>query len=185
MNISETDEGFDVELEFSLSALSKSECDAYVHHLEAAIKAVTEHCTSNQAVLTQADAPNTNLSLATLSHVSGNAHQLPNQILPLSTLQQGLYFHAQLSQETSTYVNQITLPISGADASQLEEGWKALMKRHSILRSTLHQVEGQAHLYVWDDLPITSRVFDGREEVGFELESYKRCLLYTSDAADD
>ncbi|ERB65996.1 hypothetical protein N779_07290 [Vibrio coralliilyticus OCN008] len=51
------------------------------------------------------------------------------------------------------------------------------MKRHSILRSTLHQVEGQAHLYVWDDLPITSRVFDGREEVGFELESYKRSLI--------
>ncbi|NOI80256.1 amino acid adenylation domain-containing protein [Vibrio tubiashii] len=177
LNICETDDGFDVDLEFSLSALSKSECDAYVHHLEAAIKAVTEHCTSNSAVLTQADAPNTNLSLVTLSHVSGNAHQLPNQILPLSTLQQGLYFHAQLSQDTSTYVNQITLPISGADAAQLEEGWKALMKRHSILRSTLHQVEGQAHLYVWDDLPITSRVFDGREEVGFELESYKRSLI--------
>ncbi|MCG9580581.1 amino acid adenylation domain-containing protein [Vibrio tubiashii] len=177
LNISETDDGFDVELEFSLSALSKSECDAYVHHLEAAIKAVTEHCTSNSAVLTQADAPNTHLSLATLSHVSGNAHQLPNQILPLSTLQQGLYFHAQLSQETSTYVNQITLPISGADAARLEEGWKVLMKRHSILRSTLHQVEGQAHLYVWDDLPIMSRVFDGREEVGFELDSYKRSLI--------
>lgn len=177
LNISETDEGFDVELEFSLSALSKSECDAYVHHLEAAIKVVTEHCTSNSAVLTQADAPNTNLSLATLSHVSDNAHQLPNQILPLSTLQQGLYFHAQLLQDTSTYVNQITLPIFGADAGQLEEGWKALMKRHSILRSTLHQVEGQAHLYVWDDLPIMSRVFDGREEVGFELESYKCSLI--------
>ncbi len=177
LNISETDDGFDVDLEFSLFALSKSECDAYVHHLEAAIKAVTEHCTSNSAVLTQADAPNTNLSLVTLSHVSGNAHLLPNQILPLSTLQQGLYFHAQLSQDTSTYVNQITLPISGADAAQLEEGWKALMKRHSILRSTLHQVEGQAHLYVWDDLPITSRVFDGREEVGFDLESYKRSLI--------
>ncbi|WP_333004516.1 amino acid adenylation domain-containing protein [Vibrio coralliilyticus] len=177
LNISETDDGFDVDLEFSLSALSKSECDAYVHHLEAAIIAVTEHCTSNSAILTQADAPNTHLSLATLSNVSDNAHQLPNQILPLSTLQQGLYFHAQLSQETSTYVNQITLPISGADAGQLEEGWKALMKRHSILRSTLHQVEGQAHLYVWDDLPITSRVFDGREEAGFELELYKRSLI--------
>ncbi|AIW16133.1 non-ribosomal peptide synthetase [Vibrio tubiashii] len=177
LNISETDGGFDVEMEFSLSALSESECDAYVRHLESAIKVVTEHCTSNPAVLTHADAPNTNLSLVTLSHVSGNAHLLPNQILPLSTLQQGLYFHAQLSQDTSTYVNQITLPISGADAAQLEEGWKALMKRHSILRSTLHQVEGQAHLYVWDDLPITSRVFDGREEVGFELESYKRSLI--------
>ncbi|MDC5705048.1 non-ribosomal peptide synthetase [Vibrio europaeus] len=177
LNISETDDGFDVELEFSLSALPKDQCDVYVHHLEAAIKAMTEHCTSNQAVLTQADAPNTHLSLATLSHVSGNAHQLPNQILPLSTLQQGLYFHAQLSQETSTYVNQITLPIFGADARQLEEGWKVLMKRHSILRSTLHQVEGQAHLYVWDDLRITSRVFDGREEAGFELESYKRSLI--------
>ena len=177
LNISETDDGFDVELEFSLFALPKSQCDAYVRHLKSAIKAMTQHCTSNPAVLTQADAPNTHLSLATLSHVSSNAHQLPSQILPLSTLQQGLYFHAQLSQDTSTYVNQITLPISGADAAQLEEGWKALMKRHSTLRSTLHQVEGQVHLYVWDDLPITSKVFDGREEAGFELESYKRSLI--------
>ncbi|WP_076587744.1 non-ribosomal peptide synthetase [Vibrio ostreicida] len=177
VNISETDLGLTFDVEFAQEALTSSQSEQFLEQLQAVAEQLSNHCESQPPILSIAEAPNTKLTAQSLARISQDMAILPNKVLPLSTLQQGLYFHTQLSQDKSTYVNQITLPIKGADVSKLIEGWQFLMQRHAILRSTVHQVEGEAHLFVWDSLQLANTLVDAGEMSDFDLDAYRQSII--------
>ncbi|WP_339387063.1 amino acid adenylation domain-containing protein [Vibrio caribbeanicus] len=177
VNVSERNSFFEFEFEFDQDAVSDAQTLDYISQVKSNVQIIQQYCSEQNAILTTADAPNTGLDLVRLVEISGSMDKLPSQILPLSALQQGLYFHSLLSQDSSTYVNQITLPIHGADIQGLESAWMTLMERHSILRSTVHHIDGQACLMVWKDLPINSCVLDSRDTKDFDLDIYKKEIV--------
>ena len=182
VNISETDQGIEFDIELDHPLFSESQSERFIQHLDQAAKAITQHCQQYSAILTQQDALGTALNQASLTAISQAIlsqpdGQLPEKILPLSTLQQGLYFHSQLAKDKHTYVNQITLPIHGAEPNKLLACWQQLMQRHTMLRSTISQVEGQAHLLVWSSLPLISSYQDAREQKGCRLTQIQQHLV--------
>ncbi|WP_394211426.1 amino acid adenylation domain-containing protein [Enterovibrio calviensis] len=180
LNVSESDHGVLVEIEFDTLHFDDSAMLAFVMALDTAVDTMVDECLS-PSVLTKNDAPMTALSLHTLADISGIAPRLPSRILPLSALQQGLYFHAQLSGARRTYVNQISLPLKGMNAERLFDAWTSLMDRHGILRSTVVVLDGQPHLIEWPSLSMVGGVVDntsrenltvfkqGLVDEGFEL----------------
>lgn len=176
-NISETDQGlrFDIELD---SQLDKGDL---VNALQTTMETITTYCRENAPRLTLKNAPYTDLDLPTLATVSQRLfdldNELPEKILPLSTLQQGLYFHTQLANKKSTYVNQITLPIKGASPDKLVQCWQTLMARHAILRTTISHIGGQAHLLTWPSLTLKHEVKNIQQDLTFSLSDYKSQLI--------
>lgn len=166
---------FDVEANSAL--FTTPECqllfDAFSHSADM----IRHYCQSEVPLLTVLDAPNTGLNQSRLTVLSHQAKHLPAQILPLSALQQGLYFHARLSDKNDTYVNQITLPVQGADPERLISCWQQLMQRHAALRSTISQIDGQARLMVWDSLELQNELLDVRGQSSFCLKEYQQRLV--------
>lgn len=182
INISETEQGLEFAIELDSQLFSEQEANQLIQHLDQSVVAITQHCQQHALILTTHDAKGTELSQTTLITISqsllaGDDTRLPEKILPLSTLQQGLYFHAQLSNQQHTYVNQITLPIRGAEPSKLLACWQTLMERHAMLRSTISQIDGQAHLFVWPELTLNRSYQDERRNQAFDLQHTKRQFI--------
>ncbi|MGO3343837.1 MAG: amino acid adenylation domain-containing protein [Marinomonas sp.] len=182
INIAETDQGLEFAIELDNQLFSEQEANNLIQYLEQFVATIIQYCQQHTPILTTHDAKGTELNQTTLTTISQSLSteddsRLPEKILPLSTLQQGLYFHAQLSNQQHTYVNQITLPIRGAEPSKLLVCWQTLMERHAMLRSTISQIDGQAHLFVWPELTLKSSYQDERRNQAFNLPHAKRHLI--------
>ncbi|MEM1319017.1 MAG: amino acid adenylation domain-containing protein [Bacteroidota bacterium] len=65
--------------------------------------------------------------------------QLISAIYPLSSLQEGLLFHALYDASSPVYVEQLSLGLpTGVDMVQFKKAWEYLMRNHSILRSAFY-----------------------------------------------
>ncbi|GAA5644434.1 non-ribosomal peptide synthetase [Vibrio proteolyticus] len=177
LNIHDNNEQLLFDIEVDGEIFPAAERQRLLDALSQSWEAMLRYCQEQDPILTVRDAPDTGLEQCTLTALSHQAKRLPQRILPLSTLQQGLYFHARLSEARNTYVNQITLPIHGADPARLADCWQQLMRRHSVLRSTVSQIDGQAQLMVWDSLEVHCEQVDGLKQPSFSLEAYKQGLV--------
>ncbi|MBY7731497.1 amino acid adenylation domain-containing protein [Vibrio splendidus] len=166
---------WDVELDSN--CFNESEVEVLHAAFNSSIARLHDLFIEADSVLTKADAPLVHLSQLQLNQLCNgvsSAGSLPNTILPLSTLQQGLYFHAKLSDSDSTYVNQITLPFNNVDLPKMIEAWQGVMQRHQMLRSTLFSFDGNAYLAEWPELRLDYQVLDVRKRSQFELGEYKK-----------
>ncbi|BFM50688.1 amino acid adenylation domain-containing protein [Marinomonas sp. THO17] len=182
LNLSETKQGILFDLETDEALFDAQQVEQLIQQLASAADTITQYCQHQSPILTTQDAKLTSLTQPNLTQVSHNLlsrqnTQLVDKILPLSALQQGLYFHTQLANNQHTYVNQITLPIEGANADKLLSCWQQLMARHSMLRSTISQIEGQAHFLVWPNLPVSSAYHDVRDQDEVSLNSLQQNLI--------
>ncbi|WP_342149802.1 amino acid adenylation domain-containing protein [Methylorubrum sp. SB2] len=64
------------------------------------------------------------------------------QSYPLTPMQQGLLFHAQLAPGDTAYVNLLAVTLDGLDPQQFRAAWRGAFARHDILRSTFHACDG-------------------------------------------
>lgn len=64
-----------------------------------------------------------------------------SKLYPLSPMQEGMLFHANLDTNTSMYVEQYSLPLSGSmDISKMEQAFNSIIQRYDVLRSIfVHQ----------------------------------------------
>ncbi|MCG8392483.1 MAG: condensation domain-containing protein, partial [Pseudomonadales bacterium] len=158
---------------------------------------LARHCEQHAPILTPADMP---LASLTQSQLDVLPHR-PEQVLPLSPLQSGLLFHAQLSDCNSTYVNQLVLPLTGLEPQRMKQAWQQLLQRHGVLRTALLPVNDGAvrHQAVWpaEQVALPWRERDLRQsgdpeaycqqllDRGFDLESaplWRVDLLRTDDS---
>ncbi|MEQ3725036.1 amino acid adenylation domain-containing protein [Alcanivorax sp.] len=159
---------------------------------------LAQHCASQAPILTPADVPLASLKQAQLDSLA----QHPEQILPLSPLQAGLLFHSQLSDNNSTYVNQLVLPLTGVQPARMRQAWQALLERHGVLRNSLlpAALSETRHQVVWsleqvslpwseqdlraDGAPDLETWCQQRLKTGFDLHSaplWRVDLLRTSE----
>ncbi|MET3717902.1 amino acid adenylation domain-containing protein [Pseudomonas sp. PvP001] len=110
----------------------------------ATLAGLIDHCLSpGVAGVTPADFPLAQLTQAQLDALPVAAADLED-LYPLSPLQQGLLFHALQGGTRSTYVNQVSVPLSDVDGLRFAEAWERVTREHAILRAG----------FVWDgDLP--------------------------------
>ncbi|WP_394251542.1 amino acid adenylation domain-containing protein [Vibrio profundi] len=148
--------------------------------LKGSVELLSKLFKSASPALTKADTPLVDFSQPQLDDLCVQAKgqsSLPNTLLPLSTLQQGLYFHAKLSDSDSTYVNQITLPLTNVNVSKMMVAWQSVMDRHQMLRSTLFSFDGNAYMAEWSELKLESYLHDVRQRKHFDVEGFKEELV--------
>ncbi|KQT57021.1 hypothetical protein ASG52_02790 [Methylobacterium sp. Leaf456] len=76
----------------------------------------------------------------TLRHFTGTEPEA--QSYPLTPMQQGLLFHAQLAPGDTAYVNLLAVTLDGLDPERFRAAWRGVFARHDILRSTFHARDG-------------------------------------------
>ncbi|MCC6861343.1 MAG: AMP-binding protein, partial [Bryobacterales bacterium] len=127
-------------------------------------------------------------------------------IYPLSPMQQGMLFHAELAPETAVYVEQTSCLLNGAlDVTVFERAWQRVMDRHAVLRTAFvsGQVEEPVQV-VYRRLPLPLQKEDWRgmpeeeqrhrfrqfvidqRQTGFELPAaplFRIALIETGDGA--
>lgn len=166
---------WDVELDSH--SFKQVEVEALPAAFDSSIERLHELFIEANPVLTSNDVPLVELIQTQLNQLCAGASSsssLPRTILPLSTLQQGLYFHAKLSESNSTYVNQIALPLNNVDVTKMIDAWQGVMNRHQMLRSTLFSFDGGAYLAEWPELSLDYTILDVRKRSQFDLDSYKQ-----------
>src|ERR1700722_20197396 len=77
-------------------------------------------------------------------------------IYPLSPMQQGMLFHTLEAPTSGVYLEQASVELENLSVSALREAWKAVLRRHSVLRTSFIWEEIESPLQVVErevDLP--------------------------------
>jgi amino acid adenylation domain-containing protein/non-ribosomal peptide synthase protein (TIGR01720 family) len=149
--------------------------DDYAQELNALI----DHCCAvEMPQATPSDFPLARISQAQLDALPVTT---PEDLYPLSPMQQGMLFHTLYEPEIGAYISQLRLDIQGLDPQRFAQAWQTALERHDILRSSFHwQGLYTAHQAIVREvaLPLevleasdTDALADTERAQGFELGS--------------
>ncbi len=114
-----------------------------------------------------------------LRYLGVEAKQVEN-ILPLSTMQEGILYHSIADENSNAYFEQFTYRIRGELHKQsFEQSWNELAKRHSALRTSIVYDQSREPIQVvLRDRPVPFYYEDwrsfSREEQNQKLEEYQQ-----------
>ncbi|MDI9897100.1 amino acid adenylation domain-containing protein [Rhodococcus sp. IEGM 1381] len=148
---------------FPTTLLSEPDVQALAEHWRDALTSIVEHGGRDGAGgLTPSDLPLVHLSQRDIERIES---ELPavGDIWPLSPLQNGLLFHASISEATTdVYTTQIQLHLGGdVDADRLHTAADRILERYSNLRTAfLRDETGTAVQVVVDSVRVPWRTVD-------------------------
>lgn len=129
------------------------------------------------------DEPLVDVGEAELAEIQG-AHPLPvEELLPLTPLQQGFFFHALTGGDGDTYVVQQVLDLAGpVDASLLRRAAQRLLDRHAPLRAAFRQRPDGTPVQIiarnaelpWREVDLSSQDGEVRESLGDAVAADER-----------
>ena len=136
-----------------------------------ALNGLISHClTPGVGRYTASDFPLARLTQPAFEALASRYSDLED-VYPLSSLQQGLLFHALYAGAEDPYLTQLCLDLSGSlDIGRLHRAWEKLFDRHAVLRSAIVQT-GDTPLQVVRrglKLPWQQEVWSGLDEAAFE-----------------
>ncbi|QRN95172.1 non-ribosomal peptide synthase/polyketide synthase [Archangium violaceum] len=86
------------------------------------------------------------------------------EVYPLSALQQGLLFHAQMEPGSGLYVEQMSWEVNGAlEVDAFRRAWEGVLARTAVLRTS----------FVWDELKEPLQVVQERVALPFEERDWR------------
>ncbi|MFK8332687.1 non-ribosomal peptide synthetase [Pseudomonas sp. BJa5] len=133
-----------LEWQFDQALFTPETIQALADALGEQLHRLIEHCCApDQGAVTPKDVPLAQLSQAQLDRLIDSPRQLED-LYPLSPMQQGMLFHAQLDGGQGDYLQQLQLDVAGLDIERFKRAWQATLDSHGILRSSFHWGEGLA-----------------------------------------
>ncbi|QET05158.1 amino acid adenylation domain-containing protein [Cupriavidus pauculus] len=140
----------DGELAFTLT-LADPAFTPFAGRLRGALEDIVAHCLQAPAgALTPSDVPLSGLTQAQLDPLAGAAIA---DIYPLTSMQQGMLFHALYTPDAGMYVNQIAVDLEGLDADRMRRAWNDTIAAHDILRTAFLHVDGKPLQAVMHSVP--------------------------------
>ena len=130
--LQEPDGTLSLNLAVSSGQIAFAKQQAFLTTLEQEITALIRCCEDGGPWLTPSDVPLASLDQSDLDALAAQGIE---DVLPLTSLQQGLLFHTRLSRHRDTYVNQLSIPVKDIEPERFRSVWQQLMDRHPVLRS--------------------------------------------------
>ncbi|WUO35196.1 amino acid adenylation domain-containing protein [Streptomyces sp. NBC_00286] len=147
------------------AGLRLSSRDVFRHRTVAALAEAADVRTDTQD--TEQDTPLLRLTEAELAELQGEHPVAVQELLPLSPLQEGFYFHSLVDgADRDTYVVQQALELSGpVDGETLRRAAQRVLERHAPLRACFRQLaDGRPVQIVTDGLELPWREVDLSEQ---------------------
>jgi amino acid adenylation domain-containing protein/non-ribosomal peptide synthase protein (TIGR01720 family) len=137
---------------------------ALAESLLAALRELIAHCRSAEAGgYTPSDFPLAGLDQATIDRLFGNDRRI-EAVYPLSSLQQGMLFHALYAPAGGDYITQMRFVFEGTlDRDAFVTAWQQVMDRYAILRTG----------FVWDGLDEPLQVVRKNVALPFALHDWR------------
>ncbi|WP_325437736.1 non-ribosomal peptide synthase/polyketide synthase [Pseudomonas nitroreducens] len=173
-----------LEVTYSSAMFDAADIDELQALLRAELQALVAYCLATPRKLEAAELPLVELDQAQL-----DALPLPagvDDLYPLSPMQQGMLFHALDVPGSSLYVNQLRVDLDGLDEARFLDAWRAVIARHTNLRSgflasadsaplqfVLREVQLPVQSFDWRDQQVSEQqlesVADAQRNLGFDL----------------
>ncbi|HEY0735645.1 MAG TPA: amino acid adenylation domain-containing protein [Herpetosiphonaceae bacterium] len=153
-----------IEWTYSQHHHSRETIAALAESLLAALRELIAHCRSAEAGgYTPSDFPLAGLTQQQIDRLFGNDRQI-EAVYPLSSLQQGMLFHALYAPAGGDYITQMRFVFGGAlDRDALVMAWQQVTDRYAILRTG----------FIWEDLDEPLQVVRKQVAVPFALHDWR------------
>ncbi|HKV42521.1 MAG TPA: amino acid adenylation domain-containing protein [Blastocatellia bacterium] len=142
IDASVTDGQIQIEWSYSDRIHHRSTIERLADAFTANLRRLADHCLARETRQhTPSDFPLARIEQHTLDRISTNGWRI-DDIYPVSPMQEGMIFHSLLSPGSGLYCTQLACTLKGSlDASAFEQTWRAILDRHSILRTA----------FIWQD----------------------------------
>jgi amino acid adenylation domain-containing protein/non-ribosomal peptide synthase protein (TIGR01720 family) len=130
----------------------------------AALRALIAHCCSAEAGgYTPSDFPLARLDQNTLDRLVGSGRQVED-IYPLATMQQGMFFHTLRSPGSGMYVEQLSCVFQGdLNITAFQQAWRWVVEQHAILRTA----------FVWEGLEQLLQISYAQVDLPWEMADWR------------
>ncbi|MEY9927498.1 amino acid adenylation domain-containing protein/non-ribosomal peptide synthase protein (TIGR01720 family) [Catenulispora sp. GP43] len=183
------DDTLEISWHYSVGRHSEQTVTALAQNMLRALEGIVEHCDSPGAGgRTPSDFPLARLDQAAVDRIVGDGRAVAD-LYPLTPMQAGMLFHGLLEPDSSTYLNQVQLVLSGVtDVDALAEAWQRAADANPILRTRLSWQDSAEPVQVvqqravipvtrhdWTGQPAdrieqqTARLLDADRAAGFDL----------------
>ncbi|WP_235217099.1 non-ribosomal peptide synthase/polyketide synthase [Archangium violaceum] len=113
---------------------------------------------------TPTDFPLARISQPTLDAILSRHTAVPEDLYPLTPLQQGMLFHALLSPESGVYFEQLSWSVhSHLELEAFLSAWRAALERNPILRTS----------FLWEGLDTPLQLVHSRVELPFQQHDWR------------
>ena len=149
---------------FSTDHFSKKTIKAFSTLFKDYLAAIIEHCAFKKEVsYTPSDFATTNLPQVKLDQILQDTKV--DKIYALSSLQEGMLFHALHAQESDQYRVQIEFTYEGKlDPKALRFAWEGVINHHDILRTR----------FIWQDVDAPVQVVESEVEIPWFDEDFSK-----------
>ncbi|MEY9910141.1 amino acid adenylation domain-containing protein/non-ribosomal peptide synthase protein (TIGR01720 family) [Catenulispora sp. MAP12-49] len=183
------DDSLEISWHYSVGRHFEQTVTALAENMLRALEGIIDHCDSADAGgRTPSDFPLARLDQAAVDRIVGDGRAVAD-LYPLTPMQAGMLFHGLLEPDSSTYLNQVQLVLSGVtDAHALAEAWQRTADANPILRTRLSWQDSTQPVQVvqqravipvahhdWTGQPAdqieqqTARLLDDDRAAGFDL----------------
>ena len=142
INASIIDKQLKLSWTYSQNAHHQTTIQRLAQNFHKALREIIAGATSEETHFTPADFPLAKLDQSRLTQLLEKFKD-PEEIYPLSPVQEGLLFHSFYETRSGVYVEQLSLMLRGKlDVAAFERAWQESINRHAIMRTS----------FVWDNL---------------------------------
>ena len=153
------DDQLHLDWEYAGQRLTEETIRRLATHLSHALSGLVAHCETAPKRATRSDYPLADIAQETLDRIEPPARGITD-IYPVTPLQAGMLFHADLNPTDDIYVNQMQITLSSISAMDFRRAWITACKRHTIFRTGFEAVgaSGEYMQLLHDEAPHEVRV---------------------------
>ncbi|MFQ1700069.1 amino acid adenylation domain-containing protein [Loktanella agnita] len=159
-----TDDQLHIDWEYAGARITDETITRLARHFTDALANLIDHCRNARPRATPSDYPLAPLTQVALDRIDPLSRGIAD-LYPVTPLQAGMLFHADLNPGHGAYVNQMRMTLEGLTAAQLQAAWVSTCARHDMFRTgfAMAGAAGEPLQMLYDTAAPDIRIITGAE----------------------
>jgi non-ribosomal peptide synthase protein (TIGR01720 family) len=132
---------------YSAARYRRETIEAFAEFLRAELEALIAHCRGGARGATPSDFPLCGLTQAQIDRLPVPLEQI-DDLYPATPMQAGMIFDAARDPSSLANIVQMEAFVDDFDTERFLAAWRSALRRHAVLRSSFHSVEGSAPIQI-------------------------------------